>query len=78
MECLRVMINDVAMDGCDSMLEMISRADTPVTVLHAARSRSASESDPTVGSKSDDSDAKKRRTAVAAARSGRGLKPNKK
>ena len=69
------MMNDVAMDGCDPIFEMISSSDTPVTVLRGVPSLSASESDLPVGSKSDDPDGKKRRTA-AAARSGLGLKPN--
>ncbi|ONK74654.1 uncharacterized protein A4U43_C03F8760 [Asparagus officinalis] len=72
-ECLSVMI-DVAMDSCESTFEMISSSNTPVTVLRGAHDLSATESDLTVGSKSDDRNVKKRRTAAAL--SGLRLKPN--
>lgn len=63
MECLSV-INDVAIADCQSAFEMMSGADTPVTVLCEATylSSTATESDLTIGSISDDRDVKKRRT----------------
>jgi len=78
-ECLSVM-NDVAMADCQSTFEMMSSADTPVTVLCGATHSTASESDPTVRSISDGRDVKKRRTGcgdgTAGALSRLGPKPN--
>lgn len=80
MECLTVM-NDVAMADCRSTFEMKSSADTPVTVLCGATDSTASESDPAVGSISDDRDVKKQRrtgsdAGTAGALSGLGPQPD--
>lgn len=63
-DCLSL-TNDAAMVDSESTIEMVSSsADTPVTVLCGATdlSSTASESDLTVESISDDRDVKKRRT----------------